>query len=197
MRIRMLAAAVVTAGALMATLTGAASADDTPTPAPKEGTEHIQCDGGGHVTLTTHRLTEAEIKELEKAGSLPFVSTAPSGRADEAGVPAAHVTIAGEAGVPAAHVTIVRSVPAEAGDAKELPPLPEGVTPGKDIKVMAAPTVTAGTAGPGAPEAGMVTVFSEDVPEGAEGGEGAGDAAVRVMSALSGDEPKVTCFKKE
>ncbi|MFI6457415.1 hypothetical protein ACIBF6_38395 [Streptosporangium amethystogenes] len=193
MRIRMLAAAVVTAGALMATLTGAASADGTPTPAPREGTVQIQCEGGGQVTLTTRRLTEAEIKELEKAGAspaVPAVPAVPSGRAGEAAVPSG--------------VKVLRGVRVEGEDAKELLPLPEGVTPGKEVKVMAAPS---GTAAPGAPEAGVVTVTSEAVPErvegaeraekveGAERAEGPEDVAVMVMSTPSGDAPSVTCAK--
>ncbi|MEV4750284.1 hypothetical protein AB0K21_28305 [Streptosporangium sp. NPDC049248] len=193
MRIRMLAAAVVTAGALMATLTGAASADDTPTPAPMEGTVQIQCEGGGQATLTTRRLTEAEIKELEKAGASPAVPAVPSGRA-------------GEAAAPSGHVKVFRGVRAEGEDAKELLPLSEGVTLVKDFKVMAAPSETAA---PGTPEAGAVTVTSEAVPErvegakrtekveGAERAEGPGDVEVLVMSTPSGDAPTVTCAKAQ
>ncbi|WP_030920846.1 hypothetical protein [Streptosporangium amethystogenes] len=188
MRIRMLAAAVVTAGALMATLTGAANADGTPTPVPWEGTVQIQCEGGGQAILTTRRLTEAEIKELAKAGSSPAVPAVPSGRADEAGVPSGHVKD-------------FRRARTEGEDAKELPPLPESVTPGKDVKVMAAPSATAAF---GAPEAGVVTVISEGAPErieGAkraekvEGAEGPEDVAVMVMSTPSAGAPVVTCAK--
>ncbi|MER6172908.1 hypothetical protein [Streptosporangium sp. NPDC001681] len=190
MRIRMLAAAVVTAGALMATLTGAANADDTPTPGPKEGTVQIQCEGGGQATLITRRLTEAEIKELAKAGSSP---AAPLVRADEAGVPSGQVKV-------------FRGTRAEGEDAKVLPPLPEGVTPGKDVKVMAAPSVPAV---PGDPEAVAMTVILDDVSEGAErvegarkaekveGAEGPGGAAFKVTSTPAEGAPVVTCAKKE
>ncbi|MET8051946.1 hypothetical protein ABZU75_30530 [Streptosporangium sp. NPDC005286] len=184
MRIRMLAAAVVTAGALMATLTGAASADNTPMPGPQEGTVQIQCEGGGQATLTTRRLTEAEIKELEKTGSSP---AAPAGRADEAGVPSGHVKV-------------FRGTWAEGEDAKERLSLSESVAPVNDIKVMAAPS---GTAAPGAPEAVMTTVISEDVPEGAEKVEGAKKAKkvegakVEVTRTASEGEPTVTCSKKD
>ncbi|MEV4377508.1 hypothetical protein [Streptosporangium sp. NPDC049644] len=190
MRIRMLAAAVVTAGALMATLTGAASADDTPMPAPREGTVQIQCEGGGQATLTTRRLTEAEIKELEKAGASPAV---PSGRA-------------GEAAAPSGHVKVFRGAWTEGEKAKDLLPLSEGVALVKDFKVMAAPS---GTAAPGAPEAGAVTVTSEAAPERVEGAkrtekvegakktEGPGDVEVLVMSTPSGDAHTATCAKAQ
>ncbi|WP_433370138.1 hypothetical protein [Streptosporangium sp. CA-115845] len=202
MRIRMLAAAVVTAGALMATLTGAANADDTPTPGPKEGTVQIQCEGGGQATLITRRLTEAEIKELAKAGSLPAVPTVPA-------VPAVPSGRADDAGGPSGHAMIFKGGQAEGEDAKALLPLPEGVTPGKDVKVMAAPSVPAA---PGAPEAVAMTVILKDVSEGAERVEGAekaekveaaerveglGGAAVKVTSTPAEGAPVVTCATKE
>ncbi|MFF5208589.1 hypothetical protein [Streptosporangium sp. NPDC000396] len=67
MRIRILAAAVVTAGALMATLTGAANAAGAPAPAPSESFT-VQCEGGGQMTVTARKLSDAEIKELEGGG---------------------------------------------------------------------------------------------------------------------------------
>ncbi|MGW2200253.1 hypothetical protein ACWCSH_49105, partial [Streptosporangium sp. NPDC001682] len=91
-------------------------------------------------------------------------------------------------------------------DAKVLPPLPEGVTPGKDVKVMAAPSVPAV---PGDPEAVAMTVILDDVSEGAErvegarkaekveGAEGPGGAAFKVTSTPAEGAPVVTCAKKE
>ncbi|MER5420725.1 hypothetical protein [Streptosporangium roseum] len=72
MRIRFLAAAVVTAGALMATLTGAANASDDPAPAPAtpEAAFSIVCEAGDDQgAVAVRRLTDAELKDLQaKAG---------------------------------------------------------------------------------------------------------------------------------
>lgn len=182
MRIRMLAAAVVTAGALMATLTGAASADGTPTPAPLpgDGVVLINCEGGGQVTLKTRRLTEAEREELEKAGSalavpaVPAVPALPSGQAGEGGKP--------EAG----RVTITEDLRAVRPDA-EPPALPDGVTPPKVVKAMPARPLPEG-----APKAGEVAILSE--AESAP--DGTAPTEVRVMGKLSEDGvPTVTCVK--
>ncbi|MER5326424.1 hypothetical protein [Streptosporangium roseum] len=69
MRIRFLAAAVVTAGALMATLTGAANASDDPAPAPPEAAFSIVCEAGDDQgAVAVRRLTDAELKELQAKG---------------------------------------------------------------------------------------------------------------------------------
>jgi hypothetical protein len=69
MRIRFLAAAVVTAGALMATLTGAASASDDPAPSTPEAAFSIVCEAGDHQrTVAVRRLTDAELKDLQAKG---------------------------------------------------------------------------------------------------------------------------------
>ncbi|WP_449061634.1 hypothetical protein [Planomonospora algeriensis] len=78
MRIRFLAAAAVTAGALMTTLTGAANAAGTPSPAesfessgatelavpatPPDGAISIACKGGKGLVI--RRVTEAELERL-------------------------------------------------------------------------------------------------------------------------------------
>ncbi|MGS2644299.1 hypothetical protein [Streptosporangium sp. LJ11] len=179
MRIRMLAAAVVTAGALMATLTGAASADTpTPTPLPKDDVVIVDCEGGGQVTLTTRRLTEAEREKLEKEGSalaVPAVPAVPSGQAGEPGKP--------EAG----RVTIAEDILAVRPDA-EPSALPEGAIPPKRIRVMAAPALPEGAQKPG-----EVATLSTAVPAP----EGAGITEIRVTGKHpEGDVPTVTCVKK-
>ncbi|MEU4537519.1 hypothetical protein AB0G15_21920 [Streptosporangium sp. NPDC023825] len=180
MRIRMLAAAVVTAGALMATLTGAASADDTPAPAPlpEDGVVIIDCEGGGQVTLTTRRLTEAEREKLEKEGptlAVPALPAVPSGQAGETGKP--------EAG----RVTITEDILVARPDA-EPPALPEGAAPPKRVKVMATPALPEG-----APKAGEVAALSAAVPAP----EGAGITEVKVTGKHpEGDVPTVTCVRK-
>ncbi|ACZ83159.1 hypothetical protein [Streptosporangium roseum] len=70
MRIRFLAAAVVTAGALMATLTGAANASDDPAPATPEAAFTIVCEAGDDQgAVAVRKLTDAELKDLQaKAG---------------------------------------------------------------------------------------------------------------------------------
>ncbi|WP_433248421.1 hypothetical protein ACQPYK_00490 [Streptosporangium sp. CA-135522] len=74
MRIRFLAAAVVTAGAMMATLTGAANASDTPAPVPAPSDRTavtVVCQGvADQDTVTVRRLTEAEIKDLQAKGGM-------------------------------------------------------------------------------------------------------------------------------
>ncbi|GGS87165.1 hypothetical protein GCM10010156_52050 [Planobispora rosea] len=72
MRIRILAAATVTAGALMATLTGAASAA-TPEPSPPADSPgkgkiiSVICEAGGdRPTVTVRELTDAEAEKLAK-----------------------------------------------------------------------------------------------------------------------------------
>ncbi|WP_436758170.1 hypothetical protein [Streptosporangium sp. V21-05] len=183
MRIRMLAAAVVTAGALMVTLTGAASADGTPTPAPVplagDGVVLVDCEGGGQVTLTTRRLTEAEREKLEKEGSalaVPALPALPSGQAG--GEPRK-----AEAG----RVMITEDVRAVRPDA-EPPALPDGATPPEAAKVM-----TARPLPEGAPKAGEVAVLSK-----AESAlKGVAITEVRVAGKLSeGDVPTVTCVNK-
>ncbi|GIH75247.1 hypothetical protein [Planobispora longispora] len=70
MRIRILATAVLTAGALMATLSGAASADTPETPAPPGSPEKgkivsVVCEAGADKpTVTVRELTDAEAGEL-------------------------------------------------------------------------------------------------------------------------------------
>ncbi|WP_440101189.1 hypothetical protein [Streptosporangium sp. H16] len=182
MRIRMLAAAVVTSGALMATLTGAASADTpTPAPLPQDGVVIVDCEGGGQVTLTTRRLTEAEREKLEKEGSalaVPAVPAVPSGQAGELGKP--------EAG----RVTIAEDILAVRPDA-EPPALPEGAIPPKRVRVMAAPALPEGVQKPGEP--GEVATLSTAVPAP----EGAGITEIRVTGKHpEGDVPTVTCVKK-
>ncbi|GAA3443213.1 hypothetical protein [Planomonospora venezuelensis] len=69
MRIRILAAAVVTAGALMATLSGAASADTPTPPPPAEKGLTVVCEKGvDGPRFTSPALTEEEMKELEAGG---------------------------------------------------------------------------------------------------------------------------------
>ncbi|WP_326826676.1 hypothetical protein [Streptosporangium sp. NBC_01756] len=69
MRIRFLAAAVVTTGALMATLTGAASASSEPAPSVSETITVTTCGGpDGKGSVTARRLTEAELKDLRAKG---------------------------------------------------------------------------------------------------------------------------------
>ncbi|MGJ6965260.1 hypothetical protein ACSDR0_25455 [Streptosporangium sp. G11] len=178
MRIRMLAAAVVTAGALMATLTGAASAD-TPTPAPLPGDSVVlvDCEGGGQVTLMTRRLTEAEREELEKSGAalaVPALPALPSGQTGGFGkTEAGRVTIAED-------VLAVRP--------GEEPPAPP-----KDLKVMTAPLPT-GAVKPGEPgEPGATVTLSRAVPAP----DGAAATEVRVEGKLSeGGTPSVTCVSK-
>ncbi|MDP9864208.1 MULTISPECIES: hypothetical protein [Streptosporangium] len=78
MRIRYLAAAVVTAGALMATLTGAANASDAPAPTAPAETVAVTCEGAeGHAVLA-RKLTEAEVKELQAKGGTPAKATMPA-----------------------------------------------------------------------------------------------------------------------
>lgn len=69
MRIRFLAAAVVTAGALMATLTGAANASDNPAPSTPEAAFTIVCEAGDDQgAVAVRRLTDAELKDLQAKG---------------------------------------------------------------------------------------------------------------------------------
>ncbi|MEV4248123.1 hypothetical protein AB0J63_32510 [Streptosporangium canum] len=68
MRIRFLAAAVVTAGALMATLTGAANASDNPAPSTPEAAFTIVCEAGDDQGVAVRRLTDAELKDLQAKG---------------------------------------------------------------------------------------------------------------------------------
>jgi len=174
MRIRMLAAAVVTAGALMATLTGAASADTpTPVPLPKDGVAlRVDCEGGGRISLTTRTLTEAERKELEKGGAalaVPAVPAPPLGETGEAGK--------AEAG----RVTITKDFRA-AKPAAEPSALPE------DVTVMAVPAVPAEVR-----ESGEAVTLSTAVPVP----DGATVTEVRVAQKSSeGDVPTVTCVMK-
>ncbi|GII04820.1 hypothetical protein [Planobispora takensis] len=74
MRIRILAAAVVTAGALVTVMTGAAGAATSATPPSpavpvEEGDFVIVCEGGegseGHVVVTRHRLADDEVRRLK------------------------------------------------------------------------------------------------------------------------------------
>ncbi|GIH93807.1 hypothetical protein ACFFMN_16355 [Planobispora siamensis] len=71
MRIRILAAAMVTAGALVTVMTGAASADTSTTPVPpavpaEEADFVIVCEGGeGHVVVARHRLADDEVREIK------------------------------------------------------------------------------------------------------------------------------------
>ncbi|MEU7988425.1 hypothetical protein AB0B56_26510 [Streptosporangium canum] len=70
MRIRFLAAAVVTAGALMATLTGAANASDNPAPSTPEAAFSIVCEAGDDQgAVAVRRLTDAELKDLQAKGA--------------------------------------------------------------------------------------------------------------------------------
>ncbi|MBG0814294.1 hypothetical protein [Planomonospora sp. ID82291] len=112
MRIRFLAAAAVTAGTLMVTLTGAANAAVTPPPAesfdssgtssfavpatPPDGTVTIACKGGKG--FVTRALTEAEAERLRAEGrgrvrdedvvsAVPAVPALPDGGLSEARVP--------------------------------------------------------------------------------------------------------------
>lgn len=186
MRIRMLAAAVVTAGALMATLTGAASADDTPTPAPLpgDGVVLIDCEGGGQVTLTMRRLTEAEREKLEKEGSALAVPAVPALPA----VPSGKAGVSGKA--EAGHVTITEDTRSVRPDAEPstLPALPDGTTPPKAVDVTVAQPLPEGAQKPG--EAAMLST-AVPAPEGAAVTE------VRVAGKLSEDGvPTVTCAKK-
>ncbi|MER5644837.1 hypothetical protein [Streptosporangium sp. NPDC002524] len=194
MRIRMLAAAVVTAGALMVTLTGAASADGTPPPAPTplpgDGVVLINCEGGGQMTLTTRPLTEAEREELKKAAptltvpAVPAVPALPSGQAAEGGKGAE----GGKAGkAEAGRVTITEDVRAVRPDAAP-PVLPDGATPPKATDVTVASPLPEGAA-----KRGEVAMLSTAVP--APGG--AAVTEVRVAGKLSeGGTPTVTCAKK-
>ncbi|GAA3411653.1 hypothetical protein [Streptosporangium vulgare] len=192
MRIRMLAAAVVTAGALMATLTGAASADDTPTPAPLpgDGVVLIDCEGGGQVTLTTRRLTEAEREKLEKEGSALAVPAVPALPA----VPSGQAGVSGKTGVSgkaeAGHVMITEDTRSVRPDAEPstLPALPDGTTPPEAVDVTVAQPLPEGAQKPG--EAAMLST-AVTAPEGAAVTE------VRVAGKLSEDGvPTVTCAKK-
>ncbi|WP_031161753.1 hypothetical protein [Streptosporangium roseum] len=78
MRIRFLAAAVVTAGALMATLTGAANASDDPAPSTPEAAFTIVCEAGDDQgAVAMRRLTDAELKDLQAKGGHWRKTTAP------------------------------------------------------------------------------------------------------------------------
>ncbi|MBG0827034.1 hypothetical protein HS041_04555 [Planomonospora sp. ID67723] len=136
MRIRFLAAAVVTAGALMATLTGAANADtpDTPgTPSPPPSAEKgfsIVCEAGGdHPHITAHKLTDEEMKELAAEGPkmtvrVQAVPADPAGPGGAPGTPqAGHVVVTGPDGIvkrlaklPEA-IEMTLAAPAEPGEA--------------------------------------------------------------------------------
>ncbi|MFF3437872.1 hypothetical protein [Streptosporangium sp. NPDC002721] len=200
MRIRMLAAAVVTAGALMATLTGAASAD-TPTPAPaplpKEGVVLIQCEGGGHVTLTTRRLTDAEREKLEKEGAalavpaIPAVPAVPPGKAGEAGE--SKRPEVGELRVDefrraeAGGATIADDILTARPDSAPPAP-PEGVTPPRAVRIIAASPRPEG-----APKPGEAATLSTAV----SAPDGTAVTEVKVTGKQSeGDVPAVTCVSK-
>ncbi|MET8334984.1 hypothetical protein [Streptosporangium canum] len=101
MRIRFLAAAVVTAGALMATLTGAANASDDPAPSTPEAAFSIVCEAGDDQgAVAVRRLTDAELKDLQAKGEHWRKTTAPApvkGTGHLTSVQATEVTEATEA----------------------------------------------------------------------------------------------------
>lgn len=114
MRIRFLAAAVVTAGALMATLTGAANASDNPAPATPEAAFTIVCEAGDDQgAVAVRRLTDAELKDLQAKGEHWRKTTA-----------SAPVKVTG-------HLTSVQATEVtEATEATEATKAPEGTVPG-------------------------------------------------------------------
>ncbi|MEU8382992.1 hypothetical protein [Streptosporangium sp. NPDC048865] len=199
MRIRMLAVATLTAGALMATLTGAASADGTPTPAPVPSSASvadvvlIQCEGGGQVTLTTRRLTEAEREKLEKEGvahAVPAVPALPPVKAGELKKPEVREFRRAESGGVMRPDDVLKARP----DA-EPPALPEGVPPRGTTK-----TMTASPLPEGAPKPGEPATLSGAVPA-PDGAVPAPDGAVFTEVTVTGrqaegDAPTVTCVNK-
>jgi|GEM_PF-5788230 len=173
MRIRLLAVAVVTAGALMATLTGAASADTpTPAPLPEEGVALIvDCEGGGRISLMTRALTKAEREELGRSGAAFAVPALPSGQAGEVGK------------VESGRIKITKDITVAKPDA-EPSALPED---SEDSTVKALPTLP-GEARRSGKAATPFTTMS--VPEGAR------YTKVRVTRTPSGDLPAATCVQK-
>ncbi|MFI6509873.1 hypothetical protein ACIBCT_19900 [Streptosporangium sp. NPDC050855] len=213
MRIRMLATTLVTTGALMATLTGAASADGTPDPG--DGAVLVTCEGGGAVAVRVKAFTEAEIEEMKKAGKIPAVPALPA-RPGTGGVTEGR----GDDGV-------VRAVPKPGtmksqdlrpGDLKPGDPKPvdpKAVPEGADVTVMVRPdkvdkvvdkvekgrgpertrvaTPEPGEAGP--LKKGEHFVLAEAAPVPGEDGVAHGKSETHI--ALSGDGPLITCATKK
>ncbi|MFD8532487.1 hypothetical protein ACFV0L_34245 [Streptosporangium canum] len=156
MRIRFLAAAVVTAGALMATLTGAANAADNPAPATPEAAFTIVCEAGDDQgAVAVRRLTDAELKDLQAKGEHWRKTTAP-----------ALVKVTGGTG----HLTSV-----QATEVTEATKAPEGTVPGPVQATEATDSVPATLAVPATPldpskqteAAGTTTVMVSPLEEDA------------------------------
>lgn len=199
MRIRMLATALVTVGALMGTLTGAANADGTP--APEDDVVLFTCEGGGQVAVRVRTLTRAEIEKMEKEGKVPAVAAAPA-------VPAAPSGAEVDA-VPAPHGDAAVRVAPKPGH-RGTEHTKDGAE-GTDVTVMARPGEThpaEKAGGPertrlalpesgraGTPEEEAHVVLSEAVP--APGGEGGGvGARTETRVTVEDGEPVVTCTTK-
>ncbi|GAA3000954.1 hypothetical protein [Streptosporangium longisporum] len=210
MRIRMLAT-LVTTGALMATLTGAASADGTPDPG--DDAVLVTCEGGGAVAVKVKAFTEAEIKEMKKAGKMPAVPALPArpgtrtGGVTESRGDDGIVRVVPKPGT-------VKSEDLKPGDLKPGVPKPvdpEAVPEGADVTVMARPdkvdevekgrgpertrvaTPEPGEAGP--LKKGEHFVLAEAVPVPDEDGVVHGKGRTHI--ALSGDGPLITCATKK
>ncbi|MGC5009891.1 hypothetical protein ACLQ2R_03915 [Streptosporangium sp. DT93] len=204
MRIRMLATALVTTGALMGTLTGAASADGTP--APEDDAVVFACEGGGQVAVRVRTFTRAEIEKLEKEGKTPAVPALPSGT--------------GVGGTRESHGDRAVRGWAEAGPSEVV--RPEEVRPGEtragraepgawhtDVTITARPEEGGKAAGPesvrlalpepggtGTPGKGGRLVITGAVP--VPGGKDAGATGrTETKVTLEGGEPVITCAMRK
>ncbi|MEU4829885.1 hypothetical protein [Streptosporangium sp. NPDC023615] len=196
MRIRVLATALVTTGALMGTLTGAANADGTPS--PKDDVVVFACEGGGQVAVRVRTFTRDEMEKMEKDGktsTVPAVPAVPSG-AEAGGAPGPRK----DAAVRVAPKTGER----RAGEAKAgsgdtdvtVAVRPEEADPaGKDARPDRVSLALPERDEAGAPGEEGHLVISEAVPvPGGNGGATTTRAETKVT--LEGGKPLVTCVKE-